>query len=77
MRDAGGEKSDGTQFVSLHEAAFELFPVGDVVEDDQTADLLPIFRDERGNGEIDDGFAGRSGGGDEFEATLARAARFA
>ena len=50
---AGGQQADRAEFVGLHELFFELDPFGDVVEDDQTADRLEVFRDQRGGGDVE------------------------
>ncbi len=57
MRHARGEQADAAQFIRLHQALLQLGAVGNVVENDQAADLLLVFRNQRRNGEIERGFA--------------------
>ena len=40
VRHAGGQQADGAELVGLHQAALQFVAVGDVVEDDQAADLV-------------------------------------
>ena len=47
------------QLVGLHQALLQLGAVGDVVEDDQAADLLLVLRDQRRDGDVQRGFAER------------------
>ena len=53
MRNSGSQQPDGTQLVGLNQSAFQFIAVSDIVEDNQAADLLLIFGDERCNGKID------------------------
>ena len=53
MRDAGGQQSDGAEFVGLDQAALEFGAVGDVVEDDQAADACAVARDQGGSGDVE------------------------
>ena len=57
MRDAGGEESDRAQLVGLHQLALEFVAIGDVVENDEPANLFAFSRDERRNGHVDHRFA--------------------
>ena len=47
VRHAGGQQADAAELVGLHQALFQLGAVGDIVEDDQAADLLLVLRDQR------------------------------
>ena len=57
MRYAGGQQSDTAQLVGLHQALLQFGAIGDVVEDDQAADLFLVFGDQRRDGDIERGFA--------------------
>ena len=51
--DTGGEQADGGELFRLGELAFELDAVGDVVDEDDAADLaIKVARDERGDGDV-------------------------
>ena len=63
VRHAGGQQADAGQLVGLHETLFEFGAVGDVVEDNQPADLFEILRDQRGNGDVQRGAAAGGGSG--------------
>ena len=52
MRDAGGQQADGAELVGLHQPALQFGAVGDVVEDDQPADLRHVLRDQRSDGDV-------------------------
>ena len=47
------------QLVGLHQAPLQLGAVGDVVEDDQAADLLLVPRNQRRDGDVQRGLAKR------------------
>ncbi len=47
VRHAGGQQADAAELVGLHQALLEFGAIGDVVEDDQAADLLLVFRNQR------------------------------
>ena len=50
---AGGQQSDGAQFVGLHQAALEFGAIRDVLEDDQAADVRPVARDQGRGGDVE------------------------
>ena len=58
MRHAGGKQADAAEFVGLNKALFEFGAIGNIVEDDQAADLLLVLRYQRGDGEVERGLAG-------------------
>src|ERR1019366_2546078 len=58
VRDAGGQKPDAGELVGLNQAAFKLGTVGDVVEDNQAADLFVVAGNQRSDRDIDARFPG-------------------
>ncbi len=54
VRHARGQQPDGTQLVGLHQTALQFVAIGDVVEDDQAADLLQVLGYQRRDREIQD-----------------------
>ena len=57
VRHAGRQQADAAQLVGLHQALLQFGAVGDVVEDDQAADLLLVFGDQRRDGDVQGGLA--------------------
>jgi len=54
MGNAGGQQSDGRELLRLGELRFQLDTIGDVVNQDDTADGDEVARDQGRDGDVGD-----------------------